>query len=549
MPRLLLLCVLFLGAAAAAREALDRPNIIMFFVDDLGYGDLGFTGHPTTHTPTFDRLAYNGKILTSWYSGCPVCSGSRAALMTGRQFVRTGVPGVLSPTVNVGLPLNETTVAAQLKKAGYTTAAMGKWHLGQRSMFLPAARGFDRYLGIPYSDDMGEAKASACNKSTEQQESSRATEHMWHNYQQAGFTLEEDKPNSDPGGQYLPLVHQVNGSTTVLQQPLDFTTLADKYKAYATEFIQDNKEHPFFLYMPFSHVHTTAGNQPQKQFAGCAFKNSTRRGMFGDALSEADSIASAVVAKLEALKIEKNTLILFSSDNGPWMVQGKSGGSPGVHYGRSSGYWNVGKGSTWEGGVREPAFAYWPGTITGSTRSAEVVSSLDLFPTVSALANVAMPTDRVYDGKNMAQVLLDQGPSKHEFLWLYGSATSDGPQACRYGQYKAHWHTAPGLGGCDGCKKIDYDPPLLFNIEEDPSEAYPLTTNGKTPSDPELLAVLAALKQARAQEVSTMVYGKLVAPPDGPGEGPDKYGVCCDRAKGCDCDGAPSQSLWNDFEV
>eukprot|EP00658_Telonema_sp_P-2_P071066 TRINITY_DN60392_c0_g1_i1.p1 TRINITY_DN60392_c0_g1~~TRINITY_DN60392_c0_g1_i1.p1 ORF type:complete len:292 (+),score=63.70 TRINITY_DN60392_c0_g1_i1:25-900(+) len=275
LPRLAWL-VLAGAGCCMAREAVDRPNIVMFFVDDLGYGDLGFTGHPTTHTPTFDKLAFNGKVLTSWYSGCPVCSGSRAALMTGRQYVRTGVPGVFGPTVNVGLPLNETTVATQLKKAGYATAAMGKWHLGQRRMFLPAARGFDQYLGIPFSDDMGEARATSCNKTCESDEATKETYHMWENYREGGFLLKQDGPNAnDPGGDFLPLVHQVNGSTTVLEQPLDFTTLASKYKAYVTDFIEKHQTDPFFLYMPFSHVHTTAGNQPQKQYAGCNFKNST----------------------------------------------------------------------------------------------------------------------------------------------------------------------------------------------------------------------------------------------------------------------------------
>lgn len=302
--------------------------------------------------------------------------------------------GVFGPTVNVGLPLNETTVADQMKKAGYATAAMGKWHLcagwwsafselrcrGQRSVFLPAARGFDRYLGIPYSDDMGEARATQCHNQSET-EYSRATTNMWANYQKAGYTLETDSGRGDPGeaalnaahfhrvrtgGNFLPLVYQVNGTTKVLEQPLDFTHLAEKYAQFVTEFVEDNQHSPFFLYMPFSHVHTTAGNQPQKQFAGCAFKNSSRRGMFGDALAEADWIASQLVDKLDELKLSSNTLILFSSDNGPWMIQGKSGGSTGLHYGRSSGYWNVGKGSTWEGGVREPAFAHWPGDPSSS---------------------------------------------------------------------------------------------------------------------------------------------------------------------------------------
>jgi len=357
--------------------------------------------------------------------------------------------------------------------------------------------------------------------------------------------LEEDAiqgDHQDPAGSFLPLVHQHNGKTEVVEQPLDFTTLAPKYKDFVVEFIEDAQHDPFFLYMPFSHVHTTASNQPEKQYASCDFKNTSKRGMFGDALAEADWIAGSVIDTLERLGLSKNTLVLFSSDNGPWMMQGKSGGSPGIHYGRSAGYWNVGKGSTWEGGVREPAFAYWPGMIKPSTRSAEVVSSLDLLPTLSKLAQVELPSV-VYDGRDMSDVLLDKGQSKHEFLWLYAQSGGAPPTACRYGPWKAHWRTAPGLGGCfgiEGCGVKTYDPPLLFNIEEDPSEAYPLTTNGEQPQDPEIKAVLAALTAARKKEISSMVFGKLTTPPDGPGEGPNKYGVCCDRAQGCDCNGKPS---------
>jgi len=526
--------------------AAENPNVVMFFVDDLGYGDLGFTGHPTTKTPNFDKMAYNGKILTSWYSGCPVCSGSRTALMTGRQYVRVGMPGVIGPTVNVGLPLNETTVADQMKKAGYRTGMCGKWHLGQREMFLPGSRGFDRYLGIPYSDDMGEARATPCTGTGGEVGATAAgvDEELWASYREGGHLLPEDDVDkrADPAGNLLPLVHQDDGNTTVLEQPLDFTTLAAKYKDFVVQFVEEaaQSEEPFFLYLPFSHVHTTASNQPEKQYAGCDFQNTTQRGKFGDALHEADWIAGSVMATIEKMGLAKNTLVLFSSDNGPWMVQGKSAGSPGLHYGRSSGYWNVGKGSTWEGGVREPAFAYWPGRIQAGTRSAEVVSSLDLLPTLSKIAGVPLPTNRVYDGKDMSDVLFDKGPTKHDFLWLYQKAEPDGPSACRHGKYKAHWVTGPGLGGCTGCVTKKFDPPLLFNIEEDPSEAYPLTENGVQPDDPEIKAVLAALETAREQEKATMHYGTLVAPPDGPGEGTNKYGVCCDRAKGCDCNGNPS---------
>jgi len=395
-------------AVLGLRDPTEKPNIVMLFVDDLGYGDVNFNGHPTTQTPNIDKLAYGGKVLSGWYSGCPVCSGSRAALLTGRQYNRVGVPGVFGPTGNTGLPLNETTVAAQLKKAGYKTAAMGKWHLGQRSMFLPAARGFDEYLGIPYSDDMGAGRVTPCHKKDSAHEPSRYEEfqnngdrNAWSQYEDASLagSFEAQFQGGDKAGDFLPLVHQQNGTTQVLEQPLDFSHLGEKYTAFVTDFVDNNKEDPFFLYMPFSHVHTTR-NTPEEQYAGCDFKNTSRRGMFGDALNEVDYIVGQVIAKLEANGLSKNTLIMFTGDNGPWMIKGKSSGSTGIFYGRHAGYWNVGKGSTWEGGIHEAAFAYWPGQIEAMSRSAEVISSLDLFPTVSKLAGVPLPTDRVYDGKS-----------------------------------------------------------------------------------------------------------------------------------------------------
>ena len=543
---------LLLGAVSvsAIRDPTDKPNIVMFFVDDLGYGDMGFTGHPSTKTPNFDKMAYNGKVLSSWYSGCSVCSGSRSALMTGRQYVRLGVPGVFFPTVADGLNLNETIVGKQLKKAGYKTAAMGKWHLGQRNVYLPGSRGFDRYLGIPYSDDMGKATTSSCNAEDTHVnvlgKSIADGENTWDQYVEAGHARKGELSSdlNDPAAAFLPLVHQIDGNTTVLEQPLDFTTLAIKYNAYVLDVIEDFQADPFFLYMPFSHVHTTATNQPEAQYAGCAFKNYTTRGMFGDALAEADWIAGNVLAKLEQLQLEKNTLILFTSDNGPWMVRGKSGGSVGIHYGRASGYWNVGKGSTWEGGIHMPAFAYWPDMIEAGTRTTEVVSSLDLFPTASALAGVDLPENVFYDGRDMTDVLLKQdGKSKHEFLFFYNSGGEAkcggmGPTAVRYGRYKAHFETGPGMFGCIGCKTQCYDPMLLFDVLEDPSEAYPLALN----STPAAYAnVINEIIAARDAEAKTMYYGKLTAAPDGPGEGPGTYGVCCDRTLGCNCTTSPSK--------
>ena len=527
------------------RSPLDKPNFVLLFMDDLGYGDVGFTGHPTTSTPHIDRLAFNGKILTTWYSGCAVCTGSRAALMTGRQFTRVGVPGVFGPTGNVGLPLNETTVAEQLKAAKYVNAAVGKWHLGQREMYLPANRGFDEYLGIPYSDDMGSAYTSPCEGEEESDNVHDAKQWDCQSYAEARYLHPDDdcrelEDDPDPAGKHLPLVHQADGQTTILEQPLDFTTLAHKYERFATDFIENNQENPFFLYVPFSHVHVTAYDQPEKQYAGCAWKGSTTRGAFGDALAEADSIVGAIQKKLQDLELEENTLILFASDNGPWLPMGLSGGSAGLFTGRYADYWDTGKGSTWEGGIRSPSFAHWKGTIEPFSRSSEVVSSLDVMPTLSSLAGISLPPDRVIDGRDMSDILLHDGQSHHDFLMLYGFChLGDGGygiSAVRHGKYKAHFCTSPGFVNSRNNTKKYEQYPLLFDVEKDPSESMPIST-GEMPDDPDDRAAMERIMQSYAFEVATFTYGKLTPEPDGPDEGPGRYGICCDRSRDCDCSG------------
>lgn len=554
-------------AAASA----PPPNFIVFFVDDLGYGDLGFTGHPTTSTPHMDRLAHGGNVLTTWYSGCPVCTGSRAALMTGRQFLRTGLPGVMGPSSRIGLPLNETTLAELLRdRAGYRTAACGKWHLGDREVYLPGNRGFDLYLGIPYSDDMGNGRQSTCQTAgtTEATMAAGAGNEKDHyvpmsalegyppellsypsplSSRKGAKEVAPDAPPHDPAADTLPLVYQAWGSTTVLEQPVDFTTLTQKYTDFCTTFLRNTTvEQPFFLYVPFSHVHTTHNSQPQRQYAGCDWQNATRRGPFGDALAELDHMVGAIVDAIPAHAVE-NTLILLTSDNGPWLVQGLSGGSMGLLTGRSSGYWDTGKGTTWEGGIRMPAVAYWKGTIPPHTRTAEPVSSLDVVPTLTALAGIS-GYEGVWDGKDISDLLLwkqnGTAVSPHQFLFFYGTCDPEysqaqhgsdwGVAAVRHGPYKAHYCTGPGLSGI-GEKKQYRSIPLLFHIEHDPSEAFPLNPNGTMPVDPQVRAALHRIQQAHAMELATFVYGRAVPEPDGPGEGPGRYGQCCDRSKHCVC--------------
>ena len=262
-------------------------------------------------------------------------------------------------------------------------------HLGSRTAYLPGSVGFDYYLGIPYSADMGDARATPCAEKDDSVRVVRGATEQWLQQQMtsgvssvevlhASQGTSSGRPSAvtapDPASKYLPLVYQrplstgnddeptnqySRGSTlrrrtntTVLEQPLDFSTLGPKYNDFALEFIEDHAAAPFFLYFPFSHVHATSGIQPQEQYASCAFQNSTQRGLFGDALAEVDWIVGNIVEKLEALKLQSNTLILFTGDNGPDMFKGQSGGSEGLFTGRYSGYWNTGKGSTWEGGVR-----------------------------------------------------------------------------------------------------------------------------------------------------------------------------------------------------
>jgi hypothetical protein len=468
-------------------------------------------------------------------------------------------------------------------------------------MFLPGARGFDTYLGIPYSDDMGSAARSPCPGDDAKQcgqtvlpgsDYVYTLEDDVHGGGELGLKNLEDLNTNNPKD-LSPLVFQSGGvpstpnsppdktgayakNTTIIQQPVDFSKLAPKYNEFVLDFIERSHAAPFFLYMPFSHVHTTAGNQPQKQYASCEFQNTSIRGAFGDAIKEVDWIVGNVVAKLKEVDVMKHTLILFTGDNGPWLVQGLSGGSAGLFTGRYSGYWNTGKGSTWDGGIHEAAFAHWEGQITPGSRTAEVTSSLDLFPTASALAGIPLPTDRVYDGKDMSDVLLkSEGKSKHEVLFFYNG--QGGPRAARMGCWKAHWQTSPGMGGCvigggiknaSGaeirCPSYTYpeEAPLLFNLCIDPSEGTPASgalPSGNNPgpsppasppfNDPQHFGVDAALAKIVAAykvELATFTYGSLVEPDLLPGE---KAGVrlCCDKdpfkaapaSFTCDCNGAP----------
>ncbi|XP_073706740.1 arylsulfatase A [Garra rufa] len=439
------MCIIVLFALIAAQCACaPPPNFVLLFADDLGYGDLGCFGHPTSLTPNLDRLAANGLRFTDFYVTSPVCSPSRAALLTGRYQTRSGIyPGVLYPGSKGGLPLNETTIAEVLKSKGYTTAMVGKWHLGVglNGTYLPTRHGFDNYLGIPYSHDQGPCQNLTCFP----------PDVKCHGY-------------CDQGVVSVPLMSNEN----IKQQPADFLQLEKAYSEFASTFIsvavQNNR--PFFLYHPSHHTH-------YPQYAGVDYAGKSPRGPFGDALMEFDGTVGKIVQTLEQTGVLNNTLIFFTGDNGPELMRQSRGGSAGLM--------RCGKGTTYEGGMREPAIAYWPGFIQPGVTHA-LASSLDILPTFAKLAGAALP-DVQLDGVDMTNILLNHGSSERQTFFYYPTDPNEKNSvfAVRWKNFKAHYYTHGALhslgtpdSNCSLLALLRHDPPLLYNLDSDPAENYNL---------------------------------------------------------------------------
>ncbi|XP_068170135.1 arylsulfatase A-like [Antennarius striatus] len=449
------------------------PNFVLLFADDLGFGDLGSYGHPSSLTPNLDRLAAGGLRFTDFYCSSPVCSPSRASLLTGRYQTRSGIyPGVLYPSSIGGLPLNETTIAEVLKPLGYATAVVGKWHLGfgSKGMYLPTNQGFDHYLGIPYSHDMGPCQNLTC------------------------FPPDiKCFETSDVVSVTVPLIH----NEVIIQQPANFLDLERAYSDFATTFITTSakKQQPFFLYYPSQHTH-------HPQYAGPDAAGKSLRGPFGDALLELDNTIGKLMTTLEKTGVINNTLVLFTSDNGPSLIRTSRGGNAGLL--------KCGKGTTYEGGMRVPAIAFWSGTIRPGVTH-ELASTLDVLPTITRLAGAKLPKVML-DGVDMTEILVNRGKSQREAMVFYPTdpIKKYGLFALRLGKYKAHFYTrGSALSGttpdqdCTQDVKA-HDPPLIFDLEADPSEHYPLSLEGQ----PELQAVLERIKKVKKQFESSMVFGK-----------------------------------------
>lgn len=391
------------------------PNFIIIFADDLGYGDLGCYGNPTIMTPWLDRMAAEGMKFTQFYSAANVCTPSRAALLTGRLPVRSGMSGseesgnVLYPFSTGGLPQTEVSIAEALKSRSYETAIIGKWHLGHLPEFLPLAHGFDFYFGIPYSNDMFGPRYR----------------------------------NAPP----LPLYR----NEEVVEENPDQRLLTKRYTDEAITFIKKNRNKPFFLYYPNNFPHVPL-------FASDAFEGKSKRGLYGDVVEELDWSVGQILETLKELDLDENTLVIFTSDNGPWIREKQEGGSPGLLF--------EGKGSTYEGGMRVPAIAWWPGTIKPLQTNPALATTMDIYPTILKLADIPLPENTVLDGTDIFPLLTGKKAEVRDEVFYYARNKL---YAMRKGPWKAHFITRRSYSKE---APMEHAVPLLFNIEHDPGEQY-----------------------------------------------------------------------------
>lgn len=411
----------------------EQPNIILVYCDDMGYGDLGVTGHPHIKTPNLDKMALGGVRFTNYYSASPASTASRYSMLTGRYPARSGFDWVLDPQSPIGIHPKELTIAELLKAKGYKTAMYGKWHLGStKKEYLPMQNGFDEYVGLPYSNDM-----------------------IPPHYPDIALLSDNDTLELNP----------------------DQSKLTELYTEKAISFIKNHKQSPFFVYIPYAMPHVPL-------YPGKAFAGKSKRGTYGDVVEEIDWAVGKIIETVKQEGLGNNTLIWFISDNGPWVLKKEQGGS--------SGLFRDGKGSTWEGGVRVPCIAYWPGQLNSHVNE-DVVTAMDVFSTNAWLGGCCVPKDRVIDGENLAFYLGFSNASKKVDTPYFYFGKGNKLMAVRKGKWKLHIETYSQLG-------IDYFEgklPLLFDLETDPSEKYNLATQY-----PSIVADLKKLIENKKEEIS-----------------------------------------------
>ncbi len=355
------------GVAAAAGRL---PNVVIIFTDDQGYGDVGVFGAKGFTTPNLDRMAAEGRKFTSFHVPQPVCSASRAGLLTGCYPNRIGIHGALGPGARHGLAATELTLAQLVKQKGYATGMAGKWHLGHHAQFLPTQRGFDEYYGLPYSND------------------------MWPHHPEA-------KAGTYPP---LPLIEGEKAIKVGLGHA-DQEQLTTDYTARAVKFIERNKERPFFFYLAHNMPHVPL-------YVSSKFKGKSQQGLYGDVIMEIDWSVGEVLRALERHGLEKDTLVIFTSDNGPWLSYGNHAGSAGPL--------REGKGTCWEGGTRVPCIMRWPGRIPAGTTSGDMLMTIDVLPTIAKLIGAELPKHAL-DGRDVWPLLAGEAGARnpHDAYWFY----------------------------------------------------------------------------------------------------------------------------------
>ena len=405
----------------------SKPNLVVILFDDLGYGDIGPFGSKLNRTPNLDRMAAEGMKLTSFYTA-PVCSASRAQLMTGCYAKRVSISGALFPVSTVGLNPKETTIAEYLKQQGYATQVVGKWHLGDQPEFLPTRQGFDHFFGIPYSNDMGA------------------------------------QPRTPTGQKPRPPLPLLRDERTI-EAPPEQHSLTERFTDESLAFIRSNRQRPFFLYL--AHIATHVPLE-----AGKAFRGKSANGAYGDWVEEADWSVGRILEALREMKLERSTLVVFTSDNGPWISKGKNAGIATPLRGS--------KFSCWEGGMRVPAVAWWPGKIPAGAVSDAVTSGMDLLPTAVGLAGGKIPADRRLDGKDLWPLLSGrEQKSPHDALCYWDGLWL---AAVRAGEWKLQIRPQKETEHETGGKPVDVYAikdftPRLYNLQSDPGETTDLAAS------------------------------------------------------------------------
>ncbi len=411
-----------------------KPNVIIIFMDDMGYGDPSCYSGLLYQTPNIDKLASQGMRFTNFYAAQAVCSASRAGILTGCYPNRIGIHGALMPWSTIALNPKEETIAQALKKAGYHTGMIGKWHLGSKAPYLPLHYGFDEYLGLPYSNDMWPVDYDG--------------------------TPVTDTSNNHYRYPPLPLLE---GDKVVkyIRTLKDQGQLTQTYTKRACDFISVNKSHPFFLYLAHSMVHVPIAASP-------SFLGKSKEGLFGDVMMEVDWSVGEIMRTLDKEGISKNTLVIFTSDNGPWLNFGN-------HAGNTGGL-REGKGTSWEGGQREPCIMRWPGKIPAGTVCNKIAATIDLFPTIAQICDASVPAHKI-DGVNVSSLLFNKPDAnpRDELAYYYHTNSLEGVRKGRWKLVLPHTSQSykvypPGHDGYPGKTAQVPVPEALYDLRTDPGE-------------------------------------------------------------------------------